>query len=63
MMVSVAKFGPVALGLKVRVCEQVALAAIVAQVPVFMKAVAFVPDSAMLLTVMDAEPMFFIVNV
>ena len=63
LIVRVAVFGPVTVGVNVKVCEHVALAAIVAQVPAFVKAAAFVPDSAMLLTVMLAEPMFLMVRV
>ena len=63
MIVRVAVFDPVAVGWNVKVWEQVALVAIVVQLPVLVKAAAFVPDSAMLLTVIAAEPMFLMVKV
>jgi hypothetical protein len=63
LIVRVAIFDPVAVGLNVKVWEQVALIAIVVQFPVLVKAAAFVPDNAMLLTVMDADPMFLMVRV
>ena len=63
MIVRVAVYGPVAVGVNVKVCEQVALAAILVQAPALVKAAAFVPDGAMLLTVMLAEPTFLMVRV
>ena len=63
MIVRVAVFDPVAVGWNVKVWEQVALVAIVVQLPVLVKAAVFVPDSTMLLTVIAAEPMFLRVKV
>ena len=63
MIVRVAVFGPATVGLNVKVCEQVPLIAIFLQVPVVVKAAAFVPDTTMLLTVMLAEPTFLMVTV
>ncbi len=63
MMVSVALFAPAVVGLKVMLSVQVALTATLVHVPLLRKAAALVPESAMLLIVSGAEPVFLIARV